>query len=239
MCAGNAPKKSILACSTMTWKAGAQMILFDPPNREEWLRCRCLGIGGSDAGSVIGVNRYKSNVQLWQEKTGEYRPDDISDKPAVKYGKEAESHLRALFQLDFPEYSVDYHEFRMYADPQRPFAYATLDGELTDQDGRNGVLEIKTTTIQKSAQWSEWDGRIPDSYYVQILHQLACTGWDFAVLKAHIRHYKDGDLLASTRHYRINRQEVELDIQTLIQKETAFWECVTSKRKPPLILPEI
>jgi Phage-related protein, predicted endonuclease len=44
------------------------MILYDPQTREEWLKCRCRGIGGSDAGAVIGVNKYKTNVDLWAEK---------------------------------------------------------------------------------------------------------------------------------------------------------------------------
>ena len=46
------------------------MILFDPESREEWLKCRKSGIGGSDAGSVAGLNKYKSNVKLWNEKAG-------------------------------------------------------------------------------------------------------------------------------------------------------------------------
>ena len=42
-----------------------------------------------------------------------------------------------------------------------PFMYATLDGELTDPDGRRGILEIKTATPHV---WREWDGRIPQGY---------------------------------------------------------------------------
>ena len=104
------------------------MILADPKSREEWLKARHFGIGGSDAACIVGANKYKTNVQLWEEKTGLTVPEDISDKPAVLYGKNAEEHLRALFMLDFPEYAVSYNEFLMYANNEYPFIFATLDG---------------------------------------------------------------------------------------------------------------
>jgi len=106
------------------------MILADPTTRTEWLQCRRQGIGGSDAGCITGANPWKSARQLWREKTGVDKPDDISDKPAVKFGKEAEQHLRALFLLTYPQYTCEYHEFRMYANDRLPFIFATLDGEV-------------------------------------------------------------------------------------------------------------
>lgn len=37
-------------------------------DRDAWLRLRTLGIGGSDAGIIAGLNRWKSPFQLWLEK---------------------------------------------------------------------------------------------------------------------------------------------------------------------------
>lgn len=121
-------------------------------SREEWLEVRSHYIGGSDASAVIGLNPYKTNLELWQEKTGLVQPEDISDKPYVKYGTQAEMHLRGLFRLDFPEYQVDYIENNLWLNDKYPFAHASLDGWLTDQDGRQGILEIKTTNILQSMQ---------------------------------------------------------------------------------------
>jgi len=208
-------------------------------DRPHWLKARKRGLGGSDAGAVIGMNQYKTNVRLWEEKTGIVTPEDISDKPAVIFGKTAEAPLRELFKLDFPEYQVDYHEFWMYFSDELPFLFATLDGEITDKDNRRGILEIKTTTIQNKSQWDEWEGCVPQSYYIQLLHQLAATGWDFAILKGYIRYYKDGELKVSIRHYRIERSEVQRDIDYLVSKETDFWRCVMTKSRPALILPVI
>ena len=214
-------------------------MILKPESREEWLELRRQGIGGSDAGTVLGLNRYKTNVQLWEEKTGLNVPEDISDKPAVKFGKFAESHLRELFRLDYPGYQLDYHEFFMYVSDRYPFIFATLDGELTDENGRRGILEIKTCTIQNPNQWDEWEGRVPDTYYAQLLHQLAATGWDFAVLKAYIRYYRDGVLRVAIRHYFVEKSEVKAEIDYLIQRESRFWRDVTNKTRPALILPEI
>lgn len=214
-------------------------MILKPKNRDDWLKQRHIGIGGSDAGTVLGVNKYKSNLELWNEKTGRTVPPDISDKPAVIFGKKAEEHIRELFKLDYPQYKVDYHEFYMYCNDKYPFIFATLDGELTDENGRRGVLEIKTTTIQNSNQWNDWEDKIPESYYAQILHQLAATDWDFAILKAYIRYYRNDSLRVAIRHFKIERSEVSEDIDYLIEKEKQFWDCVKNDRQPAQILPEI
>src|SRR5699024_1071832 len=38
--------------------------------REEWLNIRKQGIGSSDAAAAVGLNPYKSQLELWMEKTG-------------------------------------------------------------------------------------------------------------------------------------------------------------------------
>lgn len=216
------------------------MILADPKTREEWLESRRQGIGGSDAGCIVGANPWKSARQLWKEKTGVDKPDDISDKPAVKFGKEAEQHLRALFLLTYPQYTCEYHEFRMYANDSLPFIFATLDGELTDQDGRRGILEIKTTTIQQAKQWFEWDDCIPQHYYIQILHQLLACDWaEYVELFAHIRYQKGEEIRAALRKYHIERSEVLSDLERLEEQEIAFYKQWQTGTEPPYTLPEI
>lgn len=44
-------------------------MILKPKDREEWLAMRQkVGIGGSDAGTVLGLNPWCSNVQLWLAK---------------------------------------------------------------------------------------------------------------------------------------------------------------------------
>ncbi len=207
-------------------------------DRDEWLRNR-IKIGGSDASAIVGRNPYKTNTRLWEEKVGQEKQEDISDKPYVKYGTEAECFLRELFKLDFPNYKVEYVENNMFTNDKYPFAHASLDGWITDVDGRKGILEIKTTNILQSMQREKWKNQIPDNYYIQILHYLMVTEFDFAILKAQLKTVFEGVPYLQTKHYTINREDVLEDIEYLAQEERRFWEYVECGQKPPLRLPEI
>ena len=209
--------------------------------RQEWLKKRSKGLGGSDAAAIVGLNQWKTNVRLWEEKTGRVNPEDISGKDVVQYGISAEPLLRELFKLDFPQYEVGYQEYFLHKHQEHDFLYATLDGELTEKEtGEKGVLEIKTSQIMNSAMMLKWKGRIPDSYYIQILHQLLVTGWDFAVMKANLKTEWFDETTIYNKHYTIKRSEVIKDMKFLLEKELYFWNHnVLKDIKPNLILPSI
>jgi putative phage-type endonuclease len=213
-----------------------EMITLD--SREDWLNHR-ERIGGSDASAILGMNPYRTNIELWQIKTGQLIPEDISEKPYVKYGTEAEKYLRELFKLDFPEYQVMYVENNMFLNDKYNFGHASLDGWLIDQNGRRGVWECKTTNILQSMQKEKWNHRIPDNYYVQLLHYLLITEFDFAVLKAQLKYEFNGEIYLQTKHYKIERAEVQEDIEFLESAERKFWKQVQERKRPDLILPEI
>ena len=208
-------------------------------SREEWLDARTGRIGGSDAAAILGLNPYKTNVQLWEEKTGRRTAPDISGQPYVKYGTEAEEPLRELFKLDFPEYTVMYEEGNMWLNDAIPWGHASLDGWLLDQGGRRGIWECKTTEIMRSGQMKLWKGRIPDNYYIQLLHYLLITGFDFAVLKGQLKFDIDGEMWLQTKHYKIERSEVQEDIEFLKEKEFEFWQHIKQDKPPALILPSL
>lgn len=207
--------------------------------RDEWLQNRTR-IGGSDAAAIIGLNPWRTNVELWEIKTGKRKPDDISDKPFVIYGVLAEEHIRALFALDFPEYEVEYYGDNMILNDEFSFAAASLDGELLEREtGRRGILEIKTTEILRSMQKEKWRDQIPENYYCQIIHYLMVTGYEFAVLVAQLKFNYDGEIVKHTRHYKIERADVTADIEYLAAAEAAFWDQVQNNVEPPLLLKEI
>lgn len=212
---------------------------YDFKTHQAWLEGRFKGIGGSDASATVGKNPYKTNIELFEEKIGRSVPEDISDKPYVIYGTKAEAPIRELFQLDYPEYQVEHHDFRILRSLKYPFMQASLDGELTDQQGRKGVLEIKTTNILQSMQYEKWKDKVPDNYYIQVLHYLIVTGYEFAVLRAHLISSWGDDKRTTVRHYFIERLEVQEDIDYLIKEEIRFWQYVEAGRKPALILPDI
>ena len=65
------------------------------------------------------------------------------------------------------------------------------------------------------------------------------TEFEYDFLKAQLKFEIDGEVYLQTKHYPIERSEVEDDIQYLIDAEREFWESVQVKKEPPLILPEI
>lgn len=208
-------------------------------NHDEWLKHRTK-IGGSDAAAILGKNPYKTNVELWKDKAFHLMSEDISDKPYVKYGIEAEKYLRELFKLDYPQYEMFYEENNMWTNDAYPFAHASLDGWLKDEAGRMGVWECKTTNILQSRQKEKWDHRLPENYYIQILHYLMVTEFEFVELKAQLKSvFSDGTVYLQTRHYHIERSDVEADIEYLAEEERKFWTCVENMKAPPLVLPEI
>lgn len=210
-------------------------------SREEWLNGRKSLIGGSDAACILGLNPYKTNVELWEEKALGKPAEDISEKPYVKYGTEAEKYLRELFKLDFPEFEVFYEENNMFLNPAYPWAHYSADGWLIEKEtGKKGIWECKTTNILQSMQKEKWKDRIPDNYYIQLLHGfMILEDAEFAILKAQLKAEFKGEIYLQTKHYRIEREDVAEDIEYLIKRERVFAEQIRAKTRPGLILPEI
>jgi len=208
-------------------------------SREEWLQNRMKGLGGSEISAVIGCNPYLDNIELWKRKTGQVEAEDISDKPYVQYGNQAERHLRGLFRLDYPQYTVEYVENNSFKNDKYPWALASLDGWLTDENGRTGILEIKTTEILNSMSKERWNNQIPQNYYCQILLYMAVLDADFAVLKCQLKSNFDGTVYLQTKHYHIERSDVQDDIDYLMEQGAEFWKYVVEKHQPPLQLPPL
>lgn len=206
---------------------------------DEWVKARKV-IGGSDAAALVGLNPYKTNIDLWREKTGRQKAPDISNEPFVQFGHDAEPHLRDLFALDFPQYEVRYVENNMFLNDKYPFAHASLDGWLRERDtGRKGILEIKTTNFLQSMQKEKWNDRIPDNYYCQVLWYLLVTEFDFAILKARLRSEWKGETRITVKHYMIERSEVQEDINELEAAGWKMWKAIQEDREPNLILPAL
>lgn len=200
-------------------------------SREEWKKKRLKqGLGGSEAAAVVGMSPWMSNLELWDIKTGNKKPKDLSGNADVERGHRLEPALRELFSALNPDYEVEYHEFDMIFQKERPWLFATLDGELTEKEtGRKGVLEIKTSNPQGKAAWAEWEDKIPNAYYLQTLHQLAATGYDFIVLFAGL-FTANGQILCRT--YAYERADVQADLDWLVEQETAFWDKVQKREMP-------
>ena len=206
-------------------------------NEKEWLNIRKKGIGGSDAGAIMGKNKYKNIIDVWKDKTG--RKKNEFKSASAQRGNDLEKYIRDTYRIDNPDKKI-FEVDKMYIHSKYNFIRANLDGEI-EFEGRKGILEIKTTTINNYEIYKqEWLDNIPESYLYQILHYFIVTGYEYAVLVADIR-FKcfetstPFDLEKKLQTIVINRSDWEEEIQELLKKEIEFWECVRNDTEPRMI----
>ena len=211
-------------------------------SREDWLKHRGNYIGGSDAATILGLNPWKSNVDLWLEKTGQVIPEDISSKPYVQYGINAEPIIRELFKLNYPQYKVEFVDNNSWTNDKYQFAAVSHDGWITEiSNGRKGIWECKTTEIVSSMAKEKWSGKIPDNYYCQLLHSLLVReDCEFAHLTALLTwKFSDQEIYQQVRNYHLERADLEEDIRYLAEEEEKFYIQWQEGKRPNLILPNI
>ena len=177
-------------------------------SREEWLRWRTKGIGGSDVSVIAGVNPFRSIFQLWLEKTGQVEPEETENdnthfgnvlEPVVKreFSKRTGLKVRAKRALLQSE--------------EYPFMLADLDGVIYE-NGKMNLFEAKTASAYKQEIWEKG---IPEEYVLQVQHYMAVTGAEKTYLAA---------LVGGNRFYwKVVRRD-EQKIAEIIALEKAFWE---------------
>lgn len=150
-----------------------KFILIRCADNDEWLHQRTKGIGGSDVASIMGLSPWRTPAQTWLEKTGRAQPEDISDKPYIKFGNIMEPLIGKWYQEQYPERKVR-RVNAICQSIERPWAQASLDFEV--KDGLVwGVLEIKTARTA-----ADWQDGVPDYYLTQIMHYMAILCRPFA-----------------------------------------------------------
>lgn len=181
----------------------------------EWLELRKRGIGGSDAGAILGLNPYASAFQVYCDKKGML--EEKEDSEAMRQGRDFEEYVARRFE------EKEGKEIRrcnfMLQHPEHEFMIADVDRLVV---GERAGLECKTTSILTKTDYE--NGEIPPQYYAQCVHYMAVTGadnWYIAILILNKGFYV----------FRIDRNEDE--INTLVEREQDFWENHLLADKPP------
>lgn len=184
---------------------------------DEWLALRRTGIGGSDAGAIMGVSPYKGAFSVWADKQGKLPP--LEDNEAMRQGRDLEDYVARRF-AEASGLKVR-HEYSMLRSVEHPCMLADIDRRII---GERAGLECKTSRDITMARYR--NGEYPMEYYCQCLHYLAVTGWDCWYLAVLVY---GTDLLI----YKICRDEVMDDIEALIKAEEAFWQNHMVLDQPP------
>lgn len=190
------------------------------PSDEEWREARKKGVGGSDVGAIMGLNPWKSPVEVWLEKTGHSEPPDLSGKESVEWGNRLEAVVAEKFADMHPEFKVR-RKNRTMVSKSRPWAFANIDREILSKEG-HGILEIKTAGLRSEGNWVFGP---PDHYLCQVQHYLSVTGWDWAWVAVLIGGQE-------YREYFIPRDED--DIRAIDKAVDDFWGFVERGEIPEL-----
>ena len=196
---------------------GVLVARYDTP-REEWLALRRAGIGGSDALAVLGLDPWKTRMEVYLDKTGDDRAER-EQTDAMAWGNYVEGSIADWFTaktgIGVRRCGLMQHEDRLW---QR----VSVD-RLTDDDG---VLEIKNTNFHRRAEWEDDDGEIvADGAEAQGQHALAVTGLPHVWFAAQV-----GGQPPVIR--RIERDEAF--IADLTAAEAEFWALVEARTPPAL-----
>ena len=145
-------------------------------SREDWLKERKNGIGGSDVSCVLGLNKYKSAFALYNEKKSEEIED--FDNEAMRVGRDLEEYVASRF-TELSGIKVR-HENAILINEEFPFIRANVDRLCV---GVKAGLECKTASTWNAKNFGK--GEFPVNYYAQCVAYMAVTGlpdWYLAVL---------------------------------------------------------
>lgn len=221
-------------------------------SRTEWLKERTKGIGGSDVATVLGLNPYKTPLELWEEKTGKtagkeagqaaYWGTVLEDVVAKEFSQRTGMKVQKVnYMLSKGEDgwmlgNID----RAVVNPAIAGRVSVLKPEKVEECGRllstDIGLECKTASVYMSEHWGDsqeaeilagkivTEHKIPLYYETQIQWYMAVTG---------IETFYVAVLIGGQdfRMYEVKRDQDVID--AIVSKCRDFWENHVLKDVPP------
>ncbi len=185
---------------------------MEQSQREQFLLDRKTGIGGSDIAAIIGLSPFKTALDIYNEKIGEYFPEDNN---VLKRGRRAEKYILEeyserngeVLEIDLP----------MFKSSEYPFLIGNIDAKVENQ---NVIVEAKSSRFNITS----WQGRIPDYYLVQIAHYANICDADRVDLAVLFNNWEYGCF----SYYRDEGLESKIKTAAI-----DFWQNNVLKQIPP------
>lgn len=203
----------------MTKRNALRLVSTRGMNRAKWLEVRKGGIGSSDAAAAVGLSPYKSQLELWLEKTGrvstnETPPDQSSP---MYWGTLLEPYVASAYTQRTGKKVRRLNAVLQH--PTFPYMLANIDREVIGCPDVQ-ILECKTAGEFGARLWKEG---VPEYVQVQVQHQLVVTGKEAA----------DVAVLLCGQDLEVHRvQRDDEVIGRLLILEAKFWDHV-EKDIPP------
>ena len=179
----------------------------------EWLQKRHYSIGASDAGAVLGLSKWKSNLDVYFDKVDRKISSQWDMTLAMRLGIDLEPLIRQYMKVDHKMIIHQDNKIRIH--PKYPFLTANLDGMVVKE---KVPAEFKTM--------ANWDGEISDTYFAQLQHQMMVTGAPyiyFVVLS-----------LGYNKQFIVEKYDRDDEFIAKMETELIrFWKEHIEKRIPP------
>lgn len=200
---------------------------------QEWYDFRMNGIGGSEIGTVLGINKYDTAVRLFHEKVGTV-PQRREDSERMFWGRTNEENIARVWQYwdgTKDGYLENFAQGRIIrkcrningylVNPDYPWLFASLDRLINIEGGFNlitgeplkkeGILECKNM-----GYWMQkiWEDGIPIYHLAQVHQYFAIADADYAEIAMLI----DGGNLVVEK-----LQRDETLVERIIQISKSFW----------------
>lgn len=178
----------------------------------EWHSIRAQGIGGSEIGTIMGLNPWESAYTLWHKKKG-LIPDQIQENWSIRFGKAFEAPILQLFAEEHPELEII--QTGTWRSKCHSFQHANPDAIFRNKEtGEFGIVEVKTSR-------ASWDD-VPPAYRAQV-------NWYLDTFK-----FQRGYIVAvagwNYEEHEVFYDEFEAAVATTFAKR--FWDSLEANTKP-------
>lgn len=193
-----------------------------PSSEDHWKELRQKGVGGSEIGAILGINKYRTGYDVWLEKTG--RKINNVDNQYVRVGKKIETAVASLAEEDH-NIAINKSSIPdiLYIHPEKPHLRVTPDRiywNLNLERNNQGILECKNTLKDiNPEEIKNWD--------VQVIYAMTILGVKFGMLawleRGAYRWYK---------YYEMNQENIDY-AKYIIEEIDHFWNDHVLKDVPP------
>lgn len=187
--------------------------LIRTANHDEWLACRSKGIGSSEIGTLLGLNKFETPYQLWRRKMGMDAPKEENE--AMLMGHLMEDAVAQRWKIETGRHIIKAsQEEWLYMHPEHDYFRASPDriyyneGDKHNEQNRC-ILECKTTSIDVDEK------DLPMSWFCQVQWLMHVTG------------YKRGSLAwINLTHRQFGYKDIEYDeamCEWMADEAQHFW----------------
>ena len=191
----------------------------------EQLELRKTGLGSSDIAAVVGLNKFRGPLDVYQEKAGlvpgfegnefTYWGHALEPVIANRYAEEEGVELMECDTLVHPDYN---------------FALATPDRSIV---GKPTLVEIKCSGMRRSTDWGEpGTDQVPAHYLIQCQWQMLVAS---AVAPAPIEQVHLAALFSGNRYEVFIIDSDQALQEHLLHAADKFWhDCVLAEKAPSI-----